>query len=551
LSDVWAHADLTVLAVLRAAVDNDPDRVVVTFTGDRGYTSGEIWQRALRVAVGLRDNRVDVGDHIGIFVNNRIELLTAWFGAFAAGCVAVPLNTAQRGAVLRHMLAQTEVKLVIVEAGELPAIADVIATVPGLRAVAVVPSDSTPYVLPSSLPSSLAQLDFAAWESGRAADPIDVDPTGLASLMLTSGSTGPSKAVMWSHRTAVMMASVANDLMEYTPDDVIFTALPLFHANALFSSFLGGLLAGARVAVAPRFSASQFLSQAAEQQATKTSLLGTMPGILYRRPPSSQDRAHSIRHAFIVPAPLGYYPEFEERFGIEIVQFYGLTDMNTVVGVPPSLLSTAKTKPTSCGVPNRHWQVKVVDEQDQEVPRGEIGELVLRNRVPFTGQLGYFGMPDRTVASWRNLWFHTRDQFVQDHDGWLYFVDREQDAIRRSGENVSSIEVEAVLRLFPGVVEAAVFAVPSPDAEDEIMAVCQVGDDWTGDFEELLRYCYRELAYFAVPRYFEAVDQFPRTASEKIRKDVLRASGITADTWDRGPGGRKSLEQRMTRSTAQ
>jgi crotonobetaine/carnitine-CoA ligase len=547
LPDIWRYADLTVHSALRAAVDQDPDRVLVTFTDDRGYTAGEVWARALRAARGLRENGIQVGDQVGIFVNNRVELLTAWFGAFAAGCVPVPLNTAQRGSVLRHMLTLTRVRILVVEASELPAIAEVLADVPELRAIVVVGADSTE----AALPSSLAVFDFADWENQHAAaDPVDVDPRGLATLMLTSGSTGPSKAVMWSHSTAVMMAVQANEFLDYTPDDVVFTALPLFHANALFSSFLGGMLAGARLAVAPRFSASRFWQQAAEQHATKSSLLGTMPGLLYRRPPSPADRAHGIRHAFMVPAPLGYYREFEERFNVEITQFYGLTDMNTVVGVPRALLSVARTKPTSCGTASDHWEVKVVDGHDNEVPRGEVGELVLRNRVPFTGQLGYFGMPDRSVTAWRNLWFHTRDQFSQDEDGWLYFADREQDAIRRSGENVSSLEVEAVLRLFPGVIEAAVFAVPAPDAEDDIMAVCQVDGTWAGDYEELLRYCCRELAYFAVPRYFQAVDEFPRTASQKIRKDVLRGRGVTADTWDRGPGGRKSLQERMSRSAA-
>jgi carnitine-CoA ligase len=540
----WPLAGLTIPDMLSRAAAAAPDRSMVTFTDDRDFTTGEVWDRATRVARGLRQHGVDRGDKVGIFIGNRIEFLTAWFGTLIAGAVTVPLNTAQRGSVLKHMITLTGVHALIVDQRELEAISDVLADVTRLHTVALVGDVSTRAELAARLPC----VRYADWESAPAGiDPVPSYSHELATLMLTSGSTGPSKAVMWSHRTALMMATVAHDCLKYGPDDVVFTCLPLFHANALFSSFLSGFMSGARVAVGPRFSAQTFWREVTEQGATKTSLLGTMPGILYRRPPTPHDRAHRSMQAFMVPAPLGYYKEFEERFDVEIVQFYGLTDMNTLIGVPPDQLDVARSKPTSCGMANPHFELKVVDAHDNEVPRGQIGELVARNKIPFTGQLGYFNMPERTVKTWRNLWFHTNDRFTQDEDGWFYFVDREQDAIRRSGENVSSVEVEGVLRLYPGVLETAVLSVPSADAEDEIMAVFQADDIWDGDFEALLRYCYQELAYFAVPRYFRAVSEFPRTSSQKIRKDLLRETGVTSDTWDRGPGGRKALEERMAR----
>jgi crotonobetaine/carnitine-CoA ligase len=540
----WPLAGLTIPDLLSRAAAAAPDRSMVTFTDDRDFTTREVWDRATRVARGLQERGVDRGDRVGIFVGNRIEYLTAWFGALIAGAVTVPLNTAQRGSVLKHMITLAGVHALVVERRELEAIGDVLADVPELHTVALVGDVPAEDELAARLPS----VRYADWESAPAGiDPAPGYPHELATLMLTSGSTGPSKAVMWSHRTALMMATVAHDCLKYGPDDVVFTCLPLFHANALFSSFLSGFMSGARIAVGPRFSAHTFWREVTEQRATKTSLLGTMPGILYRRPPALHDRDHRPMQVLMVPAPLGYYKEFEERFRVEIVQFYGLTDMNTLIGVPPDQLDVARSKPTSCGMANPHFELKVVDAQDNEVPPGQVGELVARNKIPFTGQLGYFNMPERTVKAWRNLWFHTNDRFTQDEDGWFYFIDREQDAIRRSGENVSSVEVEGVLRLYPGVLETAVLSVPSADAEDEIMAVFQVDDTWDGDFEALLTYCYQELAYFAVPRYFRAVSEFPRTSSQKIRKDVLRENGVTGDTWDRGPGGRKALKERMAR----
>lgn len=538
----WPLSELTIPDLLRRAVSASPERVMVTFTDDRDYPTAEIWRRATRVARGLRERGVDPGGRVGIFVGNRVEYLTAWFGTFIAGAVAVPLNTAQRGAVLRHMMTLAGIEALIVDYRELPAISDVLAEVATLHTVALVgdvPSGA-------SATSRVPAVRYADWESAPTGiDPVPTHPHELATLMLTSGSTGASKAVMWSHRTALMMATVAHDCLKYGPDDVVYTCLPLFHANALLSSFLSGFMSMARVAVGPRFSARTFWREIAAHGATKTSLLGTMPGILYRQPPTSAERAHRPVQAFMVPAPHGFYKEFEERFNVEIVQFYGLTDMNTLIGVPHGQLHVARAKHASCGLASPHFELKVVDEYDNEVPRGQVGELVARNKIPFTGQLGYLGMPERTVRAWRNLWFHTNDRFTQDEDGWFYFVDREQDAIRRSGENVSSVEVEGVLRLYPGVLETAVLSVPSADAEDEIMAVLQADGTWDGDFEALLRYCYRELAYFAVPRYFRVVSEFPRTSSQKIRKDLLREIGVTADTWDRGPGGRKALAERM------
>lgn len=540
----WPLAGLTIPDLLRRAAAADPGRVMVTFTDDRDFATGEVLDRATRVASALQERGVGRGDKVGIFVGNRIEFLTAWFGAFIAGAVVVPLNTAQRGSVLKHMLTLTDVRVLVVEQGELAAISDVLADVNRVHTIGLVGGAPPGPAIATHLPC----VRYADWEvAATGLQPVLARPHELATLMLTSGSTGPSKAVMWSHRTALMMATVAHDCLKYGPQDVVFTCLPLFHANALFSSFLSGFMSGARVTVGPRFSASTFWQEVAKQDATKTSLLGTMPGILYRRPMSPHDRAHRPMQAFMVPAPLGYYKDFEERFNIEIVQFYGLTDMNTVIGVPPGQLDIARSKPTSCGLASPHFELKVVDANDEEVPRGKGGELVVRNKIPFTGQLGYLDMPDRTVQAWRNLWFHTKDQFIQDEDGWFYFVDREQDAIRRSGENVSSVEVEGVLRLYPGVLEVAVVSVPSADAEDEIMAVFQVDDTWVNDFQALLLYCSRELAYFAVPRYFRAVSEFPRTSSQKIRKDLLRETGVTGDTWDRGPGGRKALQERIAR----
>ncbi|MFJ9381721.1 AMP-binding protein [Streptomyces sp. NPDC101455] len=537
----------TILDVLRRAAADRPDAQVVRFVGDQDYTAEHLWKRSLRVGQAMAGTGLEPGARVGILVNNRVEFVSAFFGALAVGCVPVPLNTAQRGAVLAHMLDLCEISVLIVEDGFVDPIIDVVLAAEHLSTVAVVSNQTDR----DALSERVTFVDFANWERHlELAVPYPSQPCDLAVLMLTSGTTGPSKAIMFAHTTGIIMAAQGCEVWDYKPEDVTYTCLPLFHGNALFCTLIGGLMAGAKVVVGQRFSATGFWKEVCEQGATKLSLLGTMHGILFRQPPSVYDRAHTVTRAALVPAPAGYYTDFEERFGLQITSFYGLTDANMTTGILPGNAETALTKPTSCGPVLRHWQVKLVDEFDVEVPVGSVGEMVVRPKLPFTTPLGYFRMPAETAALWRNCWIHTGDSFRADEDGWLYFVDRKKDALRRGGENISSQEVESVLCRFPGIVDAAAYAVPSADGEDDVAAAIQVDTSWTGDWEALLRFCYAELAFFAIPRYFRVLDALPRTENLKVRKGVLRHEGVVEDMWDRGPGGRRALEQRFATPVA-
>ena len=537
----WHYEGWTFPGVLQRAAAETPERTI-TFTDDRAYTTTELWDRALRVAGALRARGLGAGDRVGLFVDNQVEFLTAWFGAGIAGCVTVPVNTAQRGPVLDHMLRLCDVRALVIDAKGAETVAAVSEQLAGLTDVALV-GDAGPA---ADLFATAAVHGFAEWERGAPLDrPTPGAAKDFATVMLTSGTTGPSKAVMWSHSGGLMLASSAGRYAGYEPGDVAHTCLPLFHGNALYCTVLPALMLGIDAVVGPRFSASTFWREVADAKATRLSMLGTMHRILFGQPEGPLDRAHGAISAVVAPAPVGYHREFEERFGIELTQFYGLSDVNMVIGVAPADVDEARRRPGSCGVQNPTWELEVVDEDDRPVGVGKTGELVVRPRVPFTGPIGYLGMPEATIEAWRNLWYHTGDSFRRDADGWFWFIDRKKDAMRRAGENVSSFEVEGVLRGVRGVVEVSVYPVPSAEAEDDVMACLEVDDDWEGDFESVLRYCHDALAYFAIPRYFRVMDRMPRTETEKVRKDVLRGEGVTADTWDRGPGGRKQLEARF------
>ncbi|MHB8469793.1 MAG: AMP-binding enzyme, partial [Gaiellaceae bacterium] len=304
-----------------------------------------------------------------------------------------------------------------------------------------------------------------------------------------------------------------------------------FHTNAL-NTFVQALVYDATFFAGPRFSASRFWSRLVEAEATVTYLLGTKVHILAKREPDPDERRHRVRIALAPATPAALYETVRERFGIDVVDGWGSTETNVV-------LSTAtKGAPAgSMGGVTPGFDARVVDADDEEVPPGTPGELLVRSDDPFAFALGYNSLPEKTLDVWRNLWFHTGDRVVRDDDGWFWFVDRLKDSIRRRGENISSYEVETVLTAHPDVAAAAVVPVPAEEGEDEVFAFVVSREGAAIVPEELMAFCEPRLAYFAIPRYVEFVDELPLTPSGKVDKYRLRDRGVTASTWDRERAG--------------
>ena len=259
-----------------------------------------------------------------------------------------------------------------------------------------------------------------------------------------------------------------------------------------------------------------------------------MVPILLSKEPSEYDKAHRVRIALAPGVPAQFLADFVQRFGMQLLEGYGSTETNFVIGS-----NIAEQRPGTMGRVRAGFEARVVDDEDNEVPRGQPGELVLRADQPYAFATGYFGMADKTVEAWRNLWFHTGDRVIRDDDGYFRFVDRLKDAIRRRGENISSYEVEQVLLSHPQIETAAVFPVQSEMAEDEVMAAIVLRAGQRLDEVELMRFCETRMAYFAVPRYVEVMEQLPATENGKIQKFKLRERGITERTWDRERAGVK------------
>jgi crotonobetaine/carnitine-CoA ligase len=369
--------------------------------------------------------------------------------------------------------------------------------------------------------------------AGEGVEPVPVAPGDIAAILYTSGTTGPSKGVRCPHAQLYWWGVLVSESLGIGEGDVLYTCLPLFHTNAL-TAFVQALVSGATFVLGERFSASRFWTRVRDADADVTYLLGAMVSILLARAPETCDREHHVRVALAPATPARAFDRFRERFGVQLVEGYGSTETNNAIAAE----HPGAGRGGYMGTVRSGFSARVVNEQDQPVPDGTAGELVLRHDEPFAFADGYWAMPEQTVVAWRNLWFHTGDRVVRDPDGWYRFLDRTKDAIRRRGENISSWEVEQVLLEHPAVQSAAAFPVPSELGEDEVMVAIVLEPGAALTAAELIEHCRPRLAYFALPRYVELVEELPLTENGKVRKQVLRARGVTAATWDRDRGRR-------------
>jgi carnitine-CoA ligase len=482
----------------------------------------QVQDAARRFAGALAAAGVQPGDRVAVVSENRWEVLALLLGCAWRGAILVPINTASRGSQLEHVLSNAGPRLLAVEGGLQDRLT-------GL-----------------ALPPELERIWAIGWEradglrgppveslppGGDALEPAAVAPGSTLAILYTSGTTGPSKGVMCPHAQFTWWGEIVGGMLGISADDVLYTCLPLFHTNAL-NAFTQALVHGARYVVGPRFSASGFWRRLIDAEATVTYLLGAMASILASAESTALDRAHRVRVALAPATPADVWGVFEERFGVRLVEAHGMTETSAAIGP-----AGGEQRPGWMGRVMPGFAARVVDEQDVEVPDGTPGELVLRADRPFAFASGYWRMPEATVEAWRNLWFHSGDRVVRDGDGYFRFLDRVKDAIRRRGENISAWEVEQVLLRHPAIEAAAVFPVPSALGEDEVMACVVPREGELIDPVSVVRFCEPLIAYFAIPRYIDVVNELPLTENGKVRKFVLRERGVTPTAWDREAAG--------------
>jgi carnitine-CoA ligase len=532
----WGSAQRrTVGGVVEAAAQAFPNKPAVLF-GDERVTYRELDERSNAYGNALLNLGIAKGDCVSIVMENCLEMLYAWIGIGKIGALEVGINTAYRGEYLRHPIASTRSSVVIVDVDLAPRLLEIITDLPDLKHLVVrgnldrvlVPAEASHVII-----MDVREFLEAGQEMVKIAEPVSyADP---CAVQFTSGTTGRSKGAVMSHNMQVTVAQGFVDAAVMTSDDIVYSPLPMFHFSIKTTAMLCSFLVGGTVAMDKRFSVSRTWDQVRRYQATGVNILGSMMLMLWNLPPDPSDHELPVRFMIGVPIPEHLHYKMEERYGFRFVSVYGMseTGSQTLGGIDQPGVPGASGKPVG------HFQVKIFDQDEREVPIGQVGEIVCRPLQPHVMFEGYFADPAATTVAQRNMWMHTGDLGRFDEDDNLYFVDRLKDAIRRRGENVSSVEVELTVLKHPAIMEAVAHAVPSEFSEDDVKLCVIVSPEERLTVEELMDYCVKNLPFFAVPRYLEFLDDLPRSQVGKALKNVLRERGVTPETWDREAAGYK------------
>lgn len=511
----------TVLDLLVRRTAEHPTRPLLRIDG-KVVSYAEVLESVRATARGLASFGVEAGDRVAVMADNRQETVWAWLGANVASAIDVPLNTAAQGQLLAAQLASAGPRAVI---GTPDYLARVASAAPScVELVVSIGSPVDPVLFPASV-RHVTFDDLLVAGRGEEAAPVPPVASAIATLLYTSGTTGPSKGVMIPQRYYAVWGRRGVQYVELQAEEVVYCVQPLFHVDAR-AYLMTAMTAGATFALGTRFSVRSFWDEVREHRANVFSYIGTMLWLLWKQEPGERDRDHLVRVAGGAATPAEIHPGFEERFGLRLREAYGMTESLFLAH------ADAATPPGSVGRLVPEVEGILADELDQPVPTGEAGELCFRPREPFATAQGYWGMPQETADATRNLWFHTGDLLREDEAGHLFFVGRKKDSIRRRGENVSAWEVEQAAMRNPEVLEAAAIGVPSPLGEEDVALLVRLRDGSSSTAPELRDAVAVDLPAFAVPRYVDLVASFPKTPSERVDKAKVRAAGLSAAAWD-------------------
>lgn len=524
----------TVTGVLARTVARLPHKTFVTFEGQS--LTYEAFDRAsnrfahFAAALGVPQGK------LSLMLPNCIEFLYGWFGCAKIGAIYVPINNDYRGDILRHQLAKAEVTHLMTLNEHLPRVLEVIDGLPRLTTLIVVGAgDAAALRAREALQRRLLIVDATEFERHPDTQPqVVVRHNDHHCIAFTSGTTGPSKGVLSTHCHVVSFGLDWIKLNHFGEHDVTYCPMPLFHALGAWLGVLAVVICGASIALHRRFSATAFWDDVRTHEASIALGIFSIVPLLLKQPAREDDRDHTARVYYIGQQN----PDFEARFGVKIVNAFGATETGAVTYTPYDEVAPAG----SCGKPHTEkYEVRIVDEHDREVEVGEVGEIIVRSRDPFTMMEGYYSDPQATVDAFRNQWFHTGDNARRDAAGWYYFVDRKKDAIRVRGENISSFEIESVVARHPAVLEVAAIAVPSPLGEDDVKLFVVKRPEASLTHADLYSFCEQHMPAFWLPTAIEFIAAMPHTPTQKIMKYRLRqnAEGGEVQTFERAARGRR------------
>jgi crotonobetaine/carnitine-CoA ligase len=521
--------------VLRYVLDHwaeeKPEQVFAVFEDDETWTYRETRERTRRLGAALQALGVGEGTHVVVWLPNGKECLEAYFALGYIGAVFVPVNVAYRGDLLAHVIENSDAEIALVHPDLVARLGDI--DTAALTTIVTVGDNA----LTAGGLAAMTYAELLAKAGELKPLSREIEPWDTQAIIYTSGTTGASKGVLSSylHNYAGMNRDVWTCVSD---DDRYLINMPMFHIGGCFILY-SMLCRGASIAMTTGFRTDDFWPTVHRTQSTVVFLLGVMAAFLLKAPPRPDDRDHPM-HTFMVVPFNEEATHLQDRFGVTVHTIFNMTEISCPIFSPPN-----PTVAGYCGRPRDGVILRVVDDNDIEVPPGTTGQLIIRTDQPWAMNHGYYKDPEATVDAWRNGWFHTGDAFRMTEDGEFHYVDRIKDAIRRRGENISSIEVESQVNEHPAVQECAAIAVPSEFGEDEVMIVLAPKAGQSVDPVELLEFLRPRMAHFMIPRYIRIMDELPKTPTTKIQKGPLREAGITADTWDRETAGIKVRAERL------
>jgi len=510
---------------LETRADRLGNRTFLSFEGQK-MSYSRLNSSAANVAQFMLDNGLKEGDSVGLLMPNIPAFLQVFFATQRVGACAVPTNTSLKDEGLAHIFNNAGITMLFTVASLLPEVERIKDQIEKKVHIVLVPEFEN-----EPAESVVNGVEYTPYQQAlltpsKACAKTDIGADTNSMLMYTSGTTGLPKGVVYPYGTsqAKMLRVLAHLLVK--EDDIYYTCLPLFHANALMVTVVSSLYANAQVVLSRKFSARNFWKEIRESNATVVNTLGTMIAILMKQPEHSLDGVHHIRRVVSAACPADLWQGFETRFNVKLTESFGAVDGGGI-----TTMNVGNAPVGSIGKPLGKTKWRLVDTLGNDVPTGEPGELIHYVGQTKRGKVTYHNNEKASAEKTRDGWVYSGDLLRADDEGFLYFVGRNTDSMRCSGENISALEVETAINKHEQVLESAAYAIPSDLAEDDVMVAVQAKEGAEVNPEELYEFVKHKLPKFAWPKYIRLVEQLPKTETHRIVKHILKKEGVTADTW--------------------